>query len=408
MYIFKAGVVGAGAMGAGIAQVVTFSGLPVVIKDVNQALVDKGVEKIRAIYQGRVDKGKMSAADMQSKMDLVTATTSYADFSDVDIVIEAVPEKMGIKKQVFAELDRVCPEGTIFASNTSALSISEMGAATKRPHKMIGMHFFNPAHVMKLVEVIPGLDTNQETIDDVVMFTESLRKIPVVVQECPGFLVNRLLMPYLNEAVLCLQEGAATAEEIDTAMVEFGWPMGPFTLMDMLGIDICYDVGEYLYAEYGDRVTPAALFHKLVAAGRLGEKAGAGFYGYGDQTDEPVKQMIKEVQAEGKAVKGTTFGVDRLMLPLINEAVLALQENIAKAGDINMAMIAGTGMRKGDTAMGPLQLADEMGLDTVVQKLEEFQKQYGERFRPARLLRTKVRAGHLGKKVGKGFSEYTT
>ncbi|MBI4757830.1 MAG: 3-hydroxyacyl-CoA dehydrogenase [Chloroflexi bacterium] len=408
MYIFKAGVVGAGAMGAGIAQVVTFSGLPVVIKDVNQELVDKGVEKIRAIYQGRVDKGKMSAADMQSKMDLVTATTSYADFSDVDIVIEAVPEKMAIKKQVFAELDEVCPEGTIFASNTSALSISEMGAATKRPHKMIGMHFFNPAHVMKLVEVIPGLDTNQETIDDVVMFTESLRKIPVVVQECPGFLVNRLLMPYLNEAVLCLQEGTATAEEIDTAMVGFGWPMGPFTLMDMLGIDICYDVGEYLYAEYGDRVTPAALFHKLVAAGRLGEKAGAGFYGYGDQTDEPVKQMIKEVQAEGKAAKGTTFSVDRLMLPLINEAVLALQENIAKVGDINMAMIAGTGMKKGDTAMGPLQLADEMGLDTVVQKLEEFQKQYGERFRPARLLHTKVRAGHLGKKVGKGFSEYTT
>jgi len=408
MYIFRAGVVGAGAMGSGIAQVITFSGLPVVLKDINQELVDKGMEKIRAIYQSRVDKGKMSVGEMQAKMDMIVPTTSYADFADVDIVIEAVPERMSIKKQLFAELDKVCPEGTIFASNTSALSISEMAAATNRSHKVIGMHFFNPAHVMKLVEIIPGLDTSQETVDDVVMFTESLRKIPVVVQECPGFLVNRLLMPYLNEAVLALQEGAATAQEIDEAMTGFGWPMGPFTLMDMLGLDVCADVGQYLYSEYGERMKGADLFEKLVKAGRLGEKSGAGFYGYGDQTEEPVKQMIKELQAAGKTQKGTEFSVDRLMMPMINEAVFCVMENIGKISDIDMAMIAGTGMTYKGERLGPLELADTIGLDVVVDKLEGLRQKYGERFRPARLLKTKIRAGHLGKKTGKGFKEYTT
>ncbi|MDI7275817.1 MAG: 3-hydroxyacyl-CoA dehydrogenase family protein, partial [Anaerolineae bacterium] len=334
MYIFKAGVVGAGAMGAGIAQVITYSGLPVVLKDVNQELVDKGLDAIRKIYQGRVDKGKMSAGEMQQKMDLVTGTATYEGFEDVDIVIEAVPEKMAIKRQVFAELEQVCPEQAILASNTSALSISEMAAATRRPHKVIGMHFFNPAHVMKLVEVIPGLDTSQETIDDVVMFAESLRKIPVVVQECPGFLVNRLLMPYLNEAAWALSEGAATAGEIDSAMTAFGWPMGPFTLMDMLGIDVCYDVGAYLYSEYGDRMAPAPIFEAVFRAGRFGEKTGAGFYGYGGQTDEPVRQMIADIQASGKARSGTQFSVERLMMPMINEAILCLTEHIANVNDI--------------------------------------------------------------------------
>ena len=409
MYIFKAAVVGAGAMGGGIAQVISFSGLPVVIKDVDQAALDKGVDTVREIYQGRVEKGKMTPGEMQSKMDLISSTLTYDGFDDVDIVIEAVPEKMPIKKRVFAELDAVCPEHTIFASNTSALSISEMGAATKRSGKMIGMHFFNPAHVMKLVEIIPGLDTTQETIDDVIMFTESLRKIGVVVQECPGFLVNRLLMPYLNEAVFALQEGTETATNIDAAMREFGWPMGPFQLMDMLGIDICADVGTYLYNEYGERMAPAALFMKLIQAKRYGEKTSAGFYDYpGTGESETVLKMIKEVQAEGNAQKGTEFSWERLILPMINEAILCVTENVGAINDIDMGMIAGTGMTYKGERMGPLQLADSLGLDFVMQKLDEFTAKYGQRFRPARLLKTKVRAGHLGKKTGKGFMEYTT
>lgn len=402
MYIFKAAVVGAGTMGGGLAQVISFSGLPVVLKDVDQKMLDKGMETVRHIYQSRVDKGKMSAGEMEGKIALIEPTLTYDSFGDVDIVIEAVPEKMPIKKRVLQELDGVLPETAIIASNTSALSISEMASATKRPSKVIGMHFFNPAHVMKLVEIIPGLETSQETVDDVVMFTESLRKLAVVVQECPGFLVNRLLMPYLNEATYCLQEGAATATEIDEALVGFGMPMGPFTLMDMLGIDVCQYVGDYLYSEYGPRMAPAPFFYKLVEAGRLGEKNNKGFYGYGDETDEPVMALL----AAEPPAPGSTFTVERVIYPLINEAVLALQEHIAAIGDIDMAMIAGTGMTFHGERRGPLAIADQIGLDTVLAGLEQLFAQYGERFRPARLLRTKVRAGHLGVKTQRGFHEY--
>ncbi len=407
MYIFKAGVVGAGFMGAEIAQVITYAGLPVVMKDIDQEMLDKGMDTIRRIYQRRVDKGKMSPTTMQEKLDLVIPTLSYDEFVDVDIVIEAVPEIMKIKQQVFAELDKVCPPESVFASNTSALSIAEMGSATKRPHKVIGMHFFSPAHIMKLVEVIPSSETDQETVDDVVRFTEELRKIPVVVKECPGFLVNRLLMPYLNEAVMSLQEGAATAAEIDGAMTDFGWPMGPLTLMDMIGIDVCADVGQYLHSQYGDRGAPAPLWEKLVEAGRFGEKSGAGFYGYGEETDEPVKQMIKELQESSQVSTGTEFSVDRLMMPMINEAAMCVEEDIANVNDIDMACIAGIGMKVGDQRMGPLEYADEVGLKIVVQKLEDLEKKYGPRFHPTALLYQKVKAGDLGKKTGRGFMEWT-
>ena len=406
MYIFKAGVVGAGTMGGEIAQVITYSGLPVVLKDIDQEMLDKGVEKARSIYQRRVDKGKMSEGEMQSKLDLITPTLTYDEFEDVDIVIEAVPEKMGIKRAVFEELEKVCPEQTIFASNTSALSISEMGAATDKPHKVIGMHFFNPASVMKLVEVIPGLDTDQETVDDVVMFAESLRKLPVVVQECPGFLVNRLLMPYLNEATKALEEGAATATEIDQAVVAWGMPMGPFTLMDMLGIDVCGHVGEYLYSEYGERMRPASLFFKLVEAGRMGEKSGAGFYDHPGGESDAVNGMIKELQESGAVPAGTKFSIERLMYPLINEAALCIQENIASITDIDMSMVAGTGMTYGGERVGPLVIADKIGLDAVVETMEALAQELGPRFRPSRPLKLRVRAGHLGEKTGKGFHEY--
>jgi 3-hydroxyacyl-CoA dehydrogenase / enoyl-CoA hydratase / 3-hydroxybutyryl-CoA epimerase len=409
MYIFKAAVVGAGAMGAEIAQVISYSGLPVVLKDVDQAMLDKGMARIRKIYQGRVDKGKMTGSDMDGKLALITPTLAFDEFADVDIIIEAVPERMPVKRAVLGQLAEVLPESAIIASNTSALSISEMGAASGRAAKLLGMHFFNPAHVMKLVEIIPGLDTSQETVDDVVSFTESLRKLPVVVQECPGFLVNRLLMPYLNEAVLALEEGEAAASDIDQQMQQWGMPMGPFILMDMLGLDVCADVGQYLQTEYGARMRGAALFPRLVGARRIGEKSGAGFYGYGAETDEPVKQMIAEVQAAGEAVKSTRpFEPARLIMPLINEAALCLQEHIASSSDIDLAMVAGTGMTYGGERVGPLAVADILGLDTVVAKLDDLQQAYGERFQPSRLLRTKVRAGHLGRKCGRGFHEYSS
>jgi 3-hydroxyacyl-CoA dehydrogenase len=412
MWIFKVGVVGAGFMGGGIAQVVTYSGLPVVVKDVDQKQLDLARKTVEGIYQRRVDTGKMTAGQMQEKLGLIEYTLDYGPLADVDIIIEAVPEVMKIKQQVFKELDQVCGPDTIFASNTSALSITEMGSVTGRPHKMIGMHFFSPAHVMKLVEIISTPQTDQDTTDTVEQFTQELRKIPVIVKECPGFLVNRLLMPYMNEAVLCLEEGAATAPEIDEALGRggFGWPMGPFILMDMVGLDVTYHTAEYLFAFYSDRLKWAKLFEELMKAKRYGEKAGAGFYIYSATGAEPIEQIVARLQASGGIETGTRLSVDRLMMPFCNEAARCAQEGIANVNDIDMACIAGLGMqvnKDGELVrMGPLEYMDEMGLDVVVQKLEALEKEFGPRFHPVDILYQKVRAGHLGKKTGMGFKEY--
>ena len=408
MYIYKAAVLGAGAMGAEIAQTISFAGLPVVIKDVNQELVDRGIEKARAIYQRRVDRGKMSAADVEPKIALIGGTTTYDGVEDVDIVIEAVPEQIALKNQVFKELDEATPETCILASNTSALSISEIAGATGRPHKVVGMHFFYPAHVMKLVEVVPGVDTAEETVDDTASFAESLRKIPVRVQECAGFLVNRLLLPYLNEAAMALQEGAASAAEIDAAMRDWGFPMGPFTLCDVLGLDVGASVGRTLYEAYGPRMAPAALWQKIIAAGRHGQKSGGGFYDYGGESEggdvgEAVAAMIAEVQEE-TGISGTEFSIERLMYPMINEAVTCLQEHVSSAGDMDIAMLAGLGFPQDKG--GILRYADSIGLDRVLEGLERHTTELGDRFWPAPMLKRMVAAGHLGQKAGRGFFTY--
>lgn len=403
MYIYKAGVVGAGTMGAEIAQVISYSGLPVVLKDVKPEFVESGLKKIRSIYQRRVDKGKMSASDVEAKMTLVSGSTSYDDFKDVDVVVEAVPEKMELKKQVFQDLDRVCPEGTILASNTSSLSISEMASATGRAHKVIGLHFFFPAHIMKLVEVIPGLATSEETIDDMTSFSESLRKIPVRVNECAGFLVNRLLMPYLNEAAYCLQEGTATIQEIDQAAVAFGMPMGPFTLVDNLGLDVCEEVVKILLESYGDRMRPAELWQKFYQAKLYGRKTGAGFYNYQGEANLADK-IVAELQREC-ARKGARFSIERIVYPMINEAAYCVQEHVSKASDIDIAMRAGVGFPE-DKA-GILAYADKIGLDAVLQTLERFTREYGPRFWPCPLIRRLVGAKFLGEKTKRGFFEYS-
>jgi len=414
MWIFKAGVIGGGFMGAEIAQVITYSGLPVVVKDIDQSQLDVAREKVESIYQRRVDKGKMTPAQMQEKLDLIEYTLDYEEFADVDIVIEAVPEVMKIKQQVYGELDQVCPPDTIFASNTSALSITEMGAATQRPHKVLGMHFFSPAHIMKLVEIIPTTETDRDTIDTVEQFTQELRKIPVIVKECPGFLVNRLLMVYFGEAALALQEGAATAQEMDEALGRggFGWPMGPFFLMDMVGIDVAYHTAEYLERFYGDRGKQPQIFRKLMEAGRHGEKSGAGFYTYTATDAQPLEEIIQELQETGEIQTGTSFSVDRLMMPFFNEAARCVQEDIANVNDVDMACIAGLGMqvnKEGELVrMGPLEYMDEVGLDVIVGKLEALEKEFGPRFHPADILYQRVRGGNLGKGTGFGFKEYTT
>jgi 3-hydroxyacyl-CoA dehydrogenase len=403
MYIYKAAVIGAGTMGAQIAQVISYSGLPVILKDLKAEAVEAGMETIRKIYQARVDKGKMTASDLDQKMALVTGTTSYEGFKDVDIVIEAVFEDLEIKKKVFKDLDEACQPGAVLASNTSSISISAIASATGRPGKVVGLHFFNPAHAMKLVEVIPGLETASETVDDVMIFAESLRKIPVRVQECEGFLVNRLLMPYLNEAAFALQEGAASARDIDQSMVSFGMPMGPFTLLDMIGIDVAEKVAGVLYDAYGPRMEAASILSHLVREKRFGNKSGSGIYNYKGEKDDRLPSIIGAVQKE-TGVSGTAFSPERLLLLMVNEAALCLQEHVASVGDIDLAMIAGTGFPQDKG--GPLHYADLIGLDRVLSDLQRFSRELGPRFWPAHIIRRMVGAGHLGVKAKKGFFSY--
>ncbi len=405
MYIYKTAVVGAGAMGAEIAQVISFSGIPVLLKDINQPLVDKGLSVVRSIYKRRVDRGKMTADEMEQKLSLVTGVTDYAAFKDVDLVIEAVPERLDLKGQIFRELDAKSPEAAILASNTSSLSICALGSVTKRPHKVIGMHFFYPAHIMKLVEVIPGLETSDETVADVMTFAESLRKIPIRVNECPGFLVNRILMPYLNEAAYCVQEGAASSRQIDEDIVAFGFPMGPFTLVDSLGFDVCREVVNILQDAYGPRMRPAAIWERLAALKRYGVKSGAGFYLYGErsaESDPQLEGILQQLQASWRGPK--EYSAKRLILPMINEAIRCLEEQVCTASDVDLAVIAGLGFPQ--SKGGILHYADEIGLQNVLSELERLTQLFGDRFWPSPLLKRKVAAGHLGKQTKKGFFDY--
>jgi len=399
MKIQRAAVIGAGAMGSGIGQVLSQAGIEVLLKDVRQEFVDRGLANIKRMYDSRVKKEVLSQAEADYLFGMIKGTTSYDGFGEVDLVIEAALEEIELKAEIFKELDKLCPSRTILATNTSALSISEIAAKTRRPEKVIGMHFFNPAQTMKLVEVIPGLKTAPETTERAIELCRELHKIPVRVQECPGFLVNRLLFPYMNEALYVLQEGLAEPQELDRLVVEFGLPMGPFTLFDMTGIDVCAHVNSFLHSQYGPRFEPASLLGLLVEHKFLGQKSGAGFYqhkeGQPGKKDEP-KQVNPELsrliekarQQQPPARSGKPFDAYRVILPMFNEASFAIQEHVVEAADVDVAMEWGCGMTK-----GLLSIAEERGLEWCLGRLESYQESYGERFRPSWLLRKMVRAG---------------
>ncbi|MGB9804126.1 3-hydroxybutyryl-CoA dehydrogenase [Desulfofundulus sp.] len=275
-------VLGAGTMGSGIAQVVAQAGFSVILCDVEDRFVQRGLLLIEKNLARQVEKGRITAADKEAILGRIKTTTNMGDGADVDLVIEAVIENLELKINVFRELDRTIKKEAILASNTSALSISALAAATSRPEKVIGMHFFNPAPVMQLVEVIKGSATSEETFATIRAVVEKLGKTPVAVNEAPGFIVNRMLVPMINEAAYILMEGVASAEDIDTAMkLGANHPIGPLALADMIGIDVCLAVMETLYAEFSDaKYRPCPLLRKLVRAGYLGRKTGKGFYTY--------------------------------------------------------------------------------------------------------------------------------
>jgi len=279
----KVAVIGAGSMGAGIAQVCSQAGYQVVMRDIDQRFVDGGFRRIQEPLMKRVERGKMTQAEVTAILRNIRGTVDLKDaVSGVQVVIEAIIEKMEAKKALFTELDGLCPPDVVFASNTSSLSITEMASATKRADRFIGMHFFNPAPVMKLVEVIRGSETSDATVVFARALSEKLGKEPVEVKESPGFVVNRLLVPMMNEAFNLLMEGVATPEDIDKAMkLGTNMPMGPFELADYTGLDIGLDVMEVLFRETGDpRFRPSPLLRKYVRAGRLGRKSGRGVYQY--------------------------------------------------------------------------------------------------------------------------------
>ena len=275
-------VLGAGTMGAGIVQAFAQKGCEVIVRDIKEEFVDKGIAGISKGLEKQVAKGKMTEEDKEAILSRISGTTDMKLAADCDLVVEAAIENMKIKKEIFAELDAICKPETILASNTSSLSITEVASATKRPDKVIGMHFFNPAPVMKLVELIKGMATSQETFDAVKNLSVAIGKEPVEVAEAPGFVVNRILIPMINEASFILQEGIASVEDIDTSMkFGAGHPMGPLALGDLIGLDVCLAIMDVLFTETGDsKYRASSILRKYVRAGWLGRKSGKGFYDY--------------------------------------------------------------------------------------------------------------------------------
>jgi 3-hydroxyacyl-CoA dehydrogenase len=397
----RVAVIGAGAMGAGIAQVLIAASKQVVLIDVAEQFVEGGIKRIEGRFASDVKKGKMTLEEKERLMGLIKGSTGNADARDADLVIEAIIEDRRIKGDLFRTLNDACPPETVFATNTSTLSVTDLAVLSGRPARFLGLHFFNPVHAMKLVEVIPGLDTDRQVVESAADAIKGIRKAPVIVQDCPGFLINRILLSYMNEVLLAAEEGISP-ELIDGEIKKMGFPMGPLELSDMVGWDVSLHTFPILHQAYGDRFPALKLVQKLNDAGRLGLKSGKGIYANG-QIDDEYRAMVAAIESRGS---GAAFSPDRLILKQINEAIYCLQEGVGSAGDIDKAMVLGTGFPNEAGVGGPLHWADEKGLDWVLATLEGLAATEGSRFWPHHLLRTYVAAGRLGEKTGRGFFTY--
>ena len=402
MYVFKAAVVGAGTMGGQIAQTIAASGIPVVLKDIKQELVDAGLTEARNVTQSQVgklvQKGKLSEEQGNAQVDeivgRITGTTSYEGFGDVDFVIEAVPEIIGLKQRVFAELDAVTPGHAILASNTSSLSISEIGEQTLRPDKVVGFHFFYPASIMPLIELVEGDDTSSETLAVALNFAQAIKKQPITCAEVPGFVVNRILNSAVCEIWRAQDEQSLSIKKIDEGVGAAGVaPMGPFMLVDLLGLDTVLHVAEHLRESYGDRFFVSPAMKRLVDEGKLGAKTGGeGFYSNGEPNVEGDGEPDSEALAELWAIKA------------LRESLLVLEEGVSTTREIDLGLMAGAGLDPRRGLLPPFWKADVEGLDVMLEKMERLEEQHGEeRFGVPVTLRRLVAQGRLGIKSGQGF-----
>lgn len=389
--IKKAVVIGSGAMGHGIAELLAMSGIEVTMVDIADEFLTKAMEKVKWSLDKFVEKKRIRREDADAALARIRTTTSYElAAKDIDIAIEAVPENMDLKKKVFSTLDSLAPPQAILASNTSTLSITEMGNATKRPDRVAGMHFFNPPHSMALVEVIKGDATSQETISTLVDLSRKLGKTPITVRkDVRGFIVNRILGAVSNEAFWAYQRKEATMEGID-ASVKYtgGFPMGWFELGDFVGLDILYEVGNILYQAYGERFKPCAeVIDPLIKEKKFGQKTGVGFYDWTKGRPRIPFNLLDE------------YDVERSWAVAVNEAAWLIHDDAANPADIDTGMKLGTYWPS-----GPCEYANRTGLDIVLNKLKELHTKYNmEMYKPCPLLEDYVSKGHLGKKTGRGF-----
>jgi len=392
--IKKAAVIGAGTMGGGIAMNYANAGIPVVIKEIEQEFLDRGMAIVERNYANSVKKGRFSQEVMDQRMALIQPTLSFDDIADADIVVEAVFENMDLKKEVFREIDGAVKDGAILASNTSTLDIDEIAAVTKRPEMVIGHHFFSPANVMRLLEIVRGKATSKEVIATSMALAKTLRKVGVLVGNCHGFVGNRMVGPYSREAQFLVEEGA-TIEAVDGALSEFGMAMGPLAMGDLAGLDIGWRVKDELRKSGG---IPEGIRQPLVAdhlyeAGRYGQKTSKGWYRYEEGSRKPildpevealVEKCAKQAGIERRDISAEEI-VERAIYALVNEGANILEEGIAlRACDIDVIYVYGYGFpaHRG----GPMWYAGEVGLKKVCDKVCEFHERHGDLWKPAPLL----------------------
>jgi 3-hydroxyacyl-CoA dehydrogenase len=374
MEVRKIAVIGAGLMGSGIAYVSAWNGFDVFMIDVNDAAVEAGMDRIRNDVMTGINKNKISMSEAEALMGRLKYGTSLEDgVKDADLVIEAIFENMEVKKQLFAKADAAAPKHALLASNTSSLSIDELAGATTRPSQFIGMHYFSPVPAMKLLELVIGEKTSQETIGTAVAVGKKQGKTCVKAKNSPGFIVNRILMPVLREAIVLYETGVATKEEIDTAMtVHGGMPAGPFSLGDFVGLDIAYHAMSTLYRELGDCFKPPETLKKLVDSGAVGMKTKKGFYDYTGAATTP--EPKKGADLEQLSV--------RIGVMAIREAMILVDTGVASKEDIDPAMVLGASFPK-----GPFAMANDIGMDRVRTEIAKLHKEFGECYSVPKMLK---------------------